>query len=72
MTPTSERVGATPPASALPVLPLRGPGNRWAKAGRLTSIRTIGGHRRFLEDEVRAMLTHERAPYAPLNQVKPQ
>jgi excisionase family DNA binding protein len=30
---------------------------RWAKAGKLHSIRTLGGHRRYLEVEVRAMLT---------------
>jgi excisionase family DNA binding protein len=29
---------------------------RWARAGRLTSIRTPGGHRRYREDEVRALL----------------
>ena len=29
---------------------------RWAKAGRLTSIRTLGGHRRYREMEVRALL----------------
>jgi excisionase family DNA binding protein len=29
---------------------------RWAKAGRLTSIRTLGGHRRYREREVRALL----------------
>jgi excisionase family DNA binding protein len=29
---------------------------RWAKAGRLTSVRTLGGHRRFREAEVRALL----------------
>jgi excisionase family DNA binding protein len=29
---------------------------RWAKAGRLTSIRTLGGHRRYHETEVRALL----------------
>jgi excisionase family DNA binding protein len=29
---------------------------RWAQAGRLTSIRTLGGHRRFQESEVRALL----------------
>ena len=29
---------------------------RWAKAGRLTSIRTLGGHRRYREGEVRALL----------------
>lgn len=29
---------------------------RWAKAGKLTSIRTLGGHRRYREPEVRALL----------------
>lgn len=29
---------------------------RWAAAGRLGSIRTPGGHRRFRESEVRALL----------------
>jgi excisionase family DNA binding protein len=30
---------------------------RWAKAGKLTSIRTLGGHRRYRETEVRGLLT---------------
>jgi excisionase family DNA binding protein len=29
---------------------------RWANAGRITSIRTLGGHRRFREIEVLALL----------------
>ena len=29
---------------------------RWAASGRITSIRTPGGHRRFREAEVRALL----------------
>lgn len=29
---------------------------RWAKAGKLTSIRTLGGHRRYKEAEVKALL----------------
>lgn len=29
---------------------------RWAKAGKLTSIRTLGGHRRYREVEVRELL----------------
>src|SRR5882672_7842474 len=29
---------------------------RWAKSGKLTSIRTLGGHRRYRETEVRALL----------------
>ena len=30
---------------------------RWARASKLTSIRTLGGHRRYREAEVRALLT---------------
>ncbi len=30
---------------------------RWAKAGKLSSIRTLGGHRRYRETEVRALLS---------------
>ena len=29
---------------------------RWAKAGKLNSIRTLGGHRRYRESEVRGLL----------------
>jgi excisionase family DNA binding protein len=29
---------------------------RWAKAGKLTSIRTLGGHRRYREAEVKSLL----------------
>jgi excisionase family DNA binding protein len=29
---------------------------RWAKAGKLSSIRTLGGHRRYWETEVRRLL----------------
>lgn len=29
---------------------------RWAKAGKLSSIRTLGGHRRYREAEVRSLL----------------
>jgi len=32
---------------------------RWAAAGRISSIRTPGGHRRFRESEVRALLEGE-------------
>jgi len=32
---------------------------RWAAAGRIGSIRTPGGHRRFREAEVRALLDGE-------------
>ncbi len=30
---------------------------RWAKAGKLSSIRTLGGHRRYRESEVRGLLS---------------
>jgi hypothetical protein len=33
---------------------------RWAKAGKLTSIRTLGGHRRYKASEVYALL--DRTP----------
>ena len=29
---------------------------RWANAGKITSVRTLGGHRRFVESEVRGLL----------------
>lgn len=41
---------------------------RWASAGRIGSIRTPGGHRRFRESEVRSMLaslTSEALPPSP-------
>jgi excisionase family DNA binding protein len=36
---------------------------RWAKAGKLSSIRTLGGHRRYRQSEVRELLSgipHQR------------
>lgn len=54
---------------------------RWAKAGKLTSIRTLGGHRRYREAEVRALLAgipqqrseaeqpHDRAVFGPPNPI---
>jgi excisionase family DNA binding protein len=38
---------------------------RWAAAGRISSIRTPGGHRRFRESEVRALLRGESGATAP-------
>ncbi len=32
---------------------------RWARAGKITAMRTLGGHRRFREDEIRALLDDE-------------
>ena len=39
---------------------------RWAKAGKLTSIRTLGGHRRYRADEVHALLENQGANIARL------
>lgn len=36
--------------------------SRWAASGRITSIRTPGGHRRFRESEVRAILRGDTDP----------
>ncbi|QBI20186.1 BldC family transcriptional regulator [Egibacter rhizosphaerae] len=33
---------------------------RWAKAGKLSSIRTLGGHRRYRAAEIYALLEEER------------
>lgn len=35
---------------------------RWATAGQLTSIRTPGGHRRYRDAEVQALLRGETPP----------
>jgi excisionase family DNA binding protein len=32
---------------------------RWARSGRITAIRTLGGHRRFRRDEIEAKLGDE-------------
>ena len=41
---------------------------RWAKAGKLTSVRTLGGHRRYKESEVKALLK-SISPNTSSNQV---
>lgn len=33
---------------------------RWAKAGKLSSIRTLGGHRRYRASEVYQLLAEQR------------
>jgi excisionase family DNA binding protein len=38
---------------------------RWAKAKRIGSIRTPGGHRRFRESEVRALLAGDQPGHSP-------
>jgi excisionase family DNA binding protein len=40
---------------------------RWAAAGRISSIRTPGGHRRFRESEVHALLRGEANGVAGVN-----
>ncbi len=31
-------------------------GTRWARAGRISAVRTLGGHRRFRASEIRRFL----------------
>jgi len=33
---------------------------RWAQAGKLASVRTLGGHRRYRAADVEALLSGER------------
>jgi excisionase family DNA binding protein len=35
---------------------------RWARAGRVSAIRTLGGHRRFRADEIRRVLGELEEP----------
>ncbi len=44
---------------------------RWAAAGRISSIRTPGGHRRFRESEVRALLEGGRTEVSIPQQPQP-
>ena len=39
---------------------------RWARAGKLSAIRTLGGHRRYDGDEVRGLLVSvpQQPPFA--------
>ena len=37
---------------------------RWAQEGKLTCVRTLGGHRRFRADEVHALLARSASPGA--------
>jgi excisionase family DNA binding protein len=45
---------------------------RWASAGRIGSIRTPGGHRRFRESEVRALLHGVESEVSVPAQTTPQ
>lgn len=35
---------------------------RWADSGKLTALRTLGGHRRYRETEVRGLLDRRAIP----------
>lgn len=35
---------------------------RWADEGRLSSVRTLGGHRRYRVSEIRTLLESSRSP----------
>jgi excisionase family DNA binding protein len=41
---------------------------RWAASGRISSIRTPGGHRRYREVEIRALLGIDADPAAKSDQ----
>jgi excisionase family DNA binding protein len=41
---------------------------RWAASGRISSIRTPGGHRRYREVEIRALLGIDAEPAAKSDQ----
>ncbi len=41
---------------------------RWAKAGKLTAIRTLGGHRRYRQSEVQSLL--KSIPSNPTSEMK--
>jgi len=42
--------------------------SRWAKAGKLSTVRTLGGHRRFREAEIRALVAQppKAVPVVPV------
>ena len=45
---------------------------RWAKAGKIASIKTLGGHRRYRESEVMALLKStlgDSAPHSSTEQI---
>ncbi len=44
---------------------------RWAKAGKLTSIRTLGGHRRYRANEVHALLEAQSPAPQPVTHTPP-
>ncbi|MCR6493110.1 BldC family transcriptional regulator [Cellulomonas sp. P24] len=45
---------------------------RWAKAGKISSIRTLGGHRRYREAEVRTLLDGVPQPRVAVDVPQPR
>jgi excisionase family DNA binding protein len=41
---------------------------RWADAGKLTAIRTLGGHRRYVQDEVLSLLVDSSLAAAEISE----
>ena len=41
---------------------------RWAKAGKLSAIRTLGGHRRYRESEIRALINGDIPAQRPVSE----
>lgn len=39
---------------------------RWARSGKLTTVRTLGGHRRYLQREIDALLNAPQSRGMPL------
>ena len=37
---------------------------RWADAGKITAVRTLGGHRRYLRHEVMTLLASQNTQHA--------
>lgn len=36
--------------------------SRWARSGKITSVRTVGGHRRFRRSEIETLLAEGSLP----------
>lgn len=40
---------------------------RWARSGRISAVRTLGGHRRFRADEIRRLLANLEVDHVEAN-----
>ncbi len=45
---------------------------RWARSGKITSVKTLGGHRRYLQREIEVLLNPAPAQSAPSSVVAPR